>query len=57
MTLKVRQYRERAARCEDRAKKARSPKDREWQMILARAYRMLAQMESEVAARPQQTAA
>jgi hypothetical protein len=57
MTAKLREYRARAAQCEERARKMRSPKDREWQMVLARAYRMLAEMESEVAPRRQLAAA
>jgi ELWxxDGT repeat protein len=47
MTAKVRKYWTRAAQYEERARKARSPQDREWQMVLARAYRMLAAMDSE----------
>ena len=57
MTAKAREYRARAARCEDRAKKARDPSDREWQTVLARVLRMLAEAELEAAARPRQTAA
>jgi hypothetical protein len=50
MTAKVRKYLARAAQCEERAKKGRSPQDREWQMVLARAYRVLAETDSEAAA-------
>jgi hypothetical protein len=35
----------------------RSPKDREWHMVYARAYRMLAEKESEVAAQGQEVTA
>jgi hypothetical protein len=56
MTRKVREYRARAARCDERAKKARGTSDREWLTILARAYRMLAEAEVETAARPQPAA-
>jgi hypothetical protein len=50
MTPKAREYyRAKAAQYEERARKTRSP-DREWHMICARAYRKLAEMESEVAA-------
>jgi len=57
MTSKAREYRAKAAKSEEMARKMRSPQDREWHMILARAYRNLAEMESEVAARGQVTAA
>jgi hypothetical protein len=40
-----------AKQYEERARKVRCPDCREWQMILARAYRMLAEAESEVTAR------
>jgi hypothetical protein len=48
---KARGYLAKAKRCEERARKVRCPENREWQLILARAYRMLAEAESEVAAR------
>jgi hypothetical protein len=57
MTLKAREYQTRATQCETRARKARSPKDREWQMVLASAYQALAEMEAEAAGQRQQTAA
>jgi hypothetical protein len=57
MIAKVRKYLAKAAQCEERARKTHSPKDREWQMVLAHAYRMLAEMEGEAAARRQKTAA
>jgi hypothetical protein len=50
MTGKVREYRARALRCEERAKKARNPRDREWQMVLAHVFRILAEAEIETAA-------
>jgi hypothetical protein len=56
MTAKLREYRARAAQHEERARKTRRPKDREWQTILARAYRMLAEAEVETVARPQPAA-
>jgi hypothetical protein len=48
---KAREYRAKAKRCEDRATKARWPENREWQLVLARAYRMLAEAEGELATR------
>jgi hypothetical protein len=45
---KARGYLTKAEQCEQRASKVRCPETREWQMILARAYRMLAEAESEV---------
>ncbi len=51
MASKARDYRAKAKQREERARK-RGPENREWQMILARVYRMLAEAESEVAARP-----
>jgi hypothetical protein len=57
MTMKAREYRTRATHCETRARKARNPKDREWQMVLASAYKVLAEMEGEAAGKSQQTAA
>jgi hypothetical protein len=49
MKIKAREYQAKAAQCEQRARKTRNPPDREWQMILANAYRALAEMESEAA--------
>jgi hypothetical protein len=57
MRSKAREYQAKAARYEERARKMRSPKDQEWHMICARAYRVLAEMDSEVAARGQVAAA
>ena len=34
-------------RCERQANKARDPAEREWKLCLARAYRMLAEVEAE----------
>jgi hypothetical protein len=51
MKAKARDYQAKAKQCEERARKARGPENREWQLILARAYRMLAEAESEVARR------
>ena len=48
---KARDYQAKAKQREERARKSRDPENREWQMTLARAYRMLAEAESEVAAR------
>jgi hypothetical protein len=48
MKLKGRQYLTKAKQCEQRAGTARDPENREWQMILSRAYRMLAEAESEI---------
>jgi hypothetical protein len=45
MKIKAREYQARAAQYEARARKTRSPNDREWQMILASAYQVLAEME------------
>jgi hypothetical protein len=47
MASKIDQYRAGAVRCEQRAKKMRNQGDREWQLCLARAYRILAEMEAE----------
>ena len=49
MKAKAKDYRARAARCEERARRERDPENREWQLILARAYRMLAEAASETA--------
>jgi hypothetical protein len=57
MSAKARVYRTSAARCEERARGERDPANREWQMILSRAYRMLAEAEVEAAARPLSAAA
>jgi hypothetical protein len=46
-TSKTDEYRAGAVRCEQRAKKTRNQADREWQMTLARAYRMLAEAEAQ----------
>ena len=43
MTPKAREYLAKAQRCEQRAKKMRNHEDRDWQLCLARAYRMLAE--------------
>ena len=48
---KARGYLAKAKQCETRAKKVRNLESREWQTTLARAYRMLAEAESELAAR------
>ena len=48
---KARGYLAKAKQCEQRARKARCPDNREWQLILAGAYRMLAEAESEPASR------
>jgi hypothetical protein len=50
MTAKAREYQAKAKQYEERAKKLRDSEDREWHLILARAYRKLAEIESEVAA-------
>jgi hypothetical protein len=50
MASRADEYRAGAVRCERRAEKVRNPADREWQMCLARAYRMLAEAEAERAA-------
>jgi hypothetical protein len=44
MKSKADQYRAGAARCELRAKKARNKDDRAWQLCLASAYRILAEV-------------
>ena len=46
-----REYLAKAKTCEERASKIRVVKDRDWQITLARAYRMLAQAEVELTAR------
>jgi len=57
MPSKAREYQAKAAQYEERARKMRSPKDREWHMVCARAYRMLAENESKVAAQGQEISA
>jgi hypothetical protein len=51
MATKAREFLARAKRCEARATKVRDVERREWQMTLARTFRMLAEAESEAAAR------
>ena len=46
MTPKAREYLARAEQYEQRAKKIRNQEDREWQLCLARAYRILAEAEA-----------
>ena len=57
MKTKGREYLARAKRCEDRAKKLRDPRDREWQVVLARAYRIVAEAHSDIAKQPLKLAA
>jgi hypothetical protein len=57
MRSKAREYQAKAAQYEERARKKRSPKDQEWHMICARAYRVLAEMETKVAAQRQELTA
>jgi hypothetical protein len=47
MKSKIDEYRAGAIRSEQRAKKIRNQDDREWQLCLARAYRILAEAEAE----------
>jgi hypothetical protein len=47
MAPKINKYLASAARCEQRARKAHSEVDREWQMTLARAFVVLAEAEAE----------
>jgi hypothetical protein len=47
MVSKIKEYRAGAERSEQRAKKMRNQDDREWRPCLARAYRILAEVESE----------
>ena len=49
MKTKGSEYLAKAKRCEERAKKVRDRRDEEWQLILARAYRVLADAEIQVA--------
>jgi hypothetical protein len=46
MTPKAREYQGKAEQCEQRAKTMRNREDREWQLCLARAYRILAAAEA-----------
>ncbi len=46
---KARGYLTKAKQREQRAKKTRDPEHREWQLTLARAYRILAETENEMA--------
>jgi hypothetical protein len=48
---KAREYQAKAKQCDERAKKTRCPENRDWQLIRARVYRMLAEAEGEVATR------
>jgi hypothetical protein len=57
MTTKARAYLAKAKQREERARKTRDLEDRNWQLVLARAYRMLAETESEKTKRPLQLAA
>jgi hypothetical protein len=57
MKTKGREYLAKAKRCEERARTTRNPENREWQMVLAHAYRMLAEAASEDLARRQPQAA
>ena len=52
MKAKAKEY-----RCDEQAKRERNSEKREWQAILARAYRMLAEAESETAKQPLKLAA
>jgi hypothetical protein len=51
MKTRAWEYLAKALQYEQRAKKMRNQEEREWHLCLARAYRMLAEMESEVATR------
>jgi hypothetical protein len=57
MKTKSREYLAKAKRCEERARKMRHLEDRDWQLTLARAYRMLAEAESETGKQPIKLAA
>jgi hypothetical protein len=48
--LNARGYIVKAKQCEERARRVRDLKDKDWQMVLARAYRMLAEAATEAAA-------
>jgi hypothetical protein len=51
MTTKARTFLAKSKQCEKQATKVRDRERREWQLTLARAYRMLAEAESEAATR------
>jgi hypothetical protein len=51
MTLKAREYQTRADQCDRQARKTRDSENREWQALLARVYRALAEAENEMATR------
>ena len=51
MKTKPQEYRTKADQCDEQARKTRDPKKREWQTILARVFRNLAQAEDDVASR------
>jgi hypothetical protein len=57
MKTKAREYLAKAKQCEERARKIRHLEDRDWQLVVARAYRMLAEAESEAAKPPVKWAA
>jgi hypothetical protein len=57
MKTKKPEYLAKAKRCEERARTTRNPENREWQMMLARTYRMLAEAASQDVARRQPQAA
>ena len=48
MKSKVKDYQGKAKQRENRARATRDPENREWQTILARAYLILAEAESEL---------
>jgi hypothetical protein len=48
--MKTRDYLVKAKKCEKRATKMHRLEDREWQLVLAQAYRILAESEMEAAA-------
>jgi hypothetical protein len=51
MKTKAREYLAKAKQCEERVRKIRDLDRREWQVTIARVYRMLAEAEREVTAR------
>jgi hypothetical protein len=51
MATKAREFLAKAKQCEARATKVRDVERREWQMTLARTYRMLAEAEGQSTAR------
>jgi hypothetical protein len=57
MKSKVKDYQAKAKQRENRARATRDPENREWQTILARAYLILAEAESELAKQPLKLAA